>query len=196
VSAKLISIIGPAAAGKTTLANYLGGELPASVLHEDYAGNPFLAEAFTGFEEMALPSQLYFLVTRCKQLSVATWPAEGTVVTDYGFCQDRLYAEIKLTDDDRLFYEHVTRQIEYLVQQPSVIIHLDAPVELLMERITDRGRVFEADYSEKFLQRVRDAHFDIPLPGRCERIVVNCAETDLRDPAERVKLIRTLREYL
>lgn len=196
MAASLISIIGPVAVGKTTLATYLGGELPAEVLYEDFAGNPFLAESFTGFEEMALPSQLYFLMTRCKQLSSATWPAEGVAVTDYGFCQDRLYAELKLTDDDRLFYEHVCRQIEYIVQPPNIIIHLDASVDTLLDRIEQRGRSFEAAYSEDYLEQLRQGHHRLTFPPRCEVIHVDCDQVDLFDLAERVKLLRRLRELL
>lgn len=196
MAASLISIIGPVAVGKTTLATYLGRELPAEVFFEDFAGNPFLAESFTGFEEMALPSQLYFLMTRCKQLSSATFPAEGVVVTDYGFCQDHLYAELKLTDDDRLFYEHVCRQIEYIVQQPNIIIHLDASVDTLLERIEQRGRSFEAAYSDDYLHRLREGHHRLSFPPRCEVLHINCDEVDLLDVAQRVQLLRRLRELL
>jgi deoxyadenosine/deoxycytidine kinase len=77
MAAKLISIIGPVAVGKTTLAEALARELPGDVLYEDYASNPFLAESFTTQAELMLPSQLYFLLSRVRQLSRSTCRAEG-----------------------------------------------------------------------------------------------------------------------
>lgn len=194
--AKLISIIGPVAVGKTTLADVLHRELPAEVLYEDYEGNPFLAESFQGFEELSLPSQLYFLITRIKQLSIATWPGEGLVVSDYGFCQDRMYAEIKLNDDDRLVYEHLCRQVEYLVTPPRVLVYLDASVETLKHRIDHRDRAFESAYTVDYLDRLRQAHFHIPTPPDCVKLSVDCERVDLLDPRQQVGLIEKIREAL
>ena len=68
MSAALISIIGPPAVGKTTLAALLAAKLPAELIREDYAGNPFLADSYAGSEQARLPGQLYFLLSRVGQL--------------------------------------------------------------------------------------------------------------------------------
>ncbi|MBN1555238.1 MAG: deoxynucleoside kinase [Phycisphaerae bacterium] len=197
MSAKLISIIGPVAVGKTTLAKFLARELPAEALYEDYEGNPFLTESFEGFEELALPSQLYFLFSRIKQLSSTDWPLEGLVVSDYGYCQDRMYAEAKLIDgDDRLIYEYVRRQTDYLIRQPSVVVHLDAAVETLLERIEERGREFESVYTAEYLEKLRQLHFDVSLPEDCAKISVNCEQVNLLDASQREKIIEDIREAL
>jgi len=196
VSAKLISIIGPIAVGKTTLAKLLRPLLPAKVLYEDYLGNPFLAESFLGDETLSLPSQLYFLLTRVKQLSLATWPGNGRVVTDYGFCQDRMYARSKLPGEDWKLYEHLRRQVEGLVVSPSVLVHLDASIATLRKRIDERGRAFESAYTDEYLQAIREAHFDIPIPQRCVRLFVDCEEIDLLDAAGQAKIVERIREAI
>lgn len=193
---RLISIIGPVAVGKTTLAEFLSRALPARIVREDYEGNPFLAESFRGMEELALPSQLYFLFMRVRQLAVKTWPGDGLVVTDYGFCQDRLYAKIKLRKDDMEIYERLRRQVEGLVTQPRVVIHLDAAVETLLRRIEARGRPFEAAYDAGYLERLRRAHFDIALPSDCQKISINCETVDLLDAGCREHIVEQIREAL
>ena len=104
MSALLISIIGPPAVGKTTLADLLAGDLPADVIYEDFAGNPFLAASYTGQSISRLPAQMYYLISRLAQLRESTWPHAGTVVSDYGYCQDRIFASLRLSPDDLAQY--------------------------------------------------------------------------------------------
>jgi deoxyadenosine/deoxycytidine kinase len=196
MSAKLVSVIGPVAVGKTTLARYLADELSAEVIYEDYDGNPFLVESYNGVKKLALPSQLYFLMSRVKQLSELTWPAEGLVVTDYGFCQDRMFAEAKLAADELLFYEHLCRQIECMVHPPDVLVHLDAPAETLMARIAGRGRAYESGMTVEFLARMREAHDKAKAPVGCRMMKVDCESVDLRQAGPRAELIQQIREAL
>lgn len=196
MGATLVSIIGPPAAGKTTLAEYLREALPARLLREDYRSNPFLAESFRGSEGLALPSQLYFLFRRVGQLSSAAWPEEGLVVSDYGFCQDRLYARIKLSEGDLHLYERLRRRIEHLVTPPRVVIHLDASTATLLQRIRQRRRDFESFYTPDYLERLRRAHFHVSLPAECEKILVNGDRTNLLEEGPRADLLREIREAL
>ncbi|MCD4823989.1 MAG: deoxynucleoside kinase [Phycisphaerae bacterium] len=194
MSATLLSIIGPVGVGKTTLAEYLAAELPADILREDYAGNPFMAESFTGRDELSLPSQLYFLLSRAGQLSRATWPAAGLVITDYGYCQDRLFAKIKLRGEELQTYNFVAGRIDRTIVQPAVMIHLDASVKTLMERIAARGRQYEAAFTEDFIRALRDAHRQVEPPDGCELLRVDCDTIDLRSDETRAKLLEDIRE--
>lgn len=196
MSAKLISIIGPVAVGKTTLSERLAEELPAEVLYEDYQGNPFLAESFTGSEQFSLPSQLYFLLSRAGQLSEKTWPRDGVIVSDYGFCQDHLFADAKLAEEDRRTYEHVHQRVEQLIHPPDVLVHLDASVKTLRGRIEQRGRDFEIAFSEQFMDRMRSAHDGVAVPPACRLIRIDCEAVDLLDPPVRAGLVREIREAL
>jgi deoxyadenosine/deoxycytidine kinase len=176
VSGRLISIIGPIAAGKTTLARQLAADLNADVLFEDYAGNPFLAENSFRGEKYSFPSQIYFLMSRTGQLFEAGWPDEGFVVSDYGFCQDRIYARIMLKDEDLALYMKLSARMELLVRQPDIIIHLDAAPEVLESRIGRRGRKFELSMSRKFIEELREAHFGIEVPEGCRLLKASSEE--------------------
>jgi len=142
MAAKLISITGLPAAGKTTLAEALAGDMGAEIVYEDYEGNPFLAAAYTGQADAALPAQIFYLMSRVTQLSQWTWPEQGLVVTDYGFCQDRIYARNTLSDADYAVYTPLADRLAPRVHPPQVLVHLEASDAALLERIARRGRDF------------------------------------------------------
>ncbi|MDP7163481.1 MAG: deoxynucleoside kinase [Phycisphaerae bacterium] len=196
MSAKLISIIGPPAVGKTTLACCLANEMPATLIREDYQGNPFLVESYLGSAEACLPAQMHFLMSRVGQLALAAWPDEGLVVSDYGFCQDRIYAAAKLSADELRLYERLARRVEGLVYDPDVIVHLDAPESVLLERISVRGRKHEKVMTSRFLQVMRIAYNEIDQTGNCAVIHVECTATDFCDPHRRRELIAQIRALL
>ncbi len=194
--AKLISIIGPPASGKTVMAEALSAELPATLVREDYAGNPFLVESYAGAIETRLPSQLYFLLSRVKQLQSAAWPGDGLVVTDYGFCQDAMFARLRLSDTDLEIYRKVAGPLAAMVHQPDVLIRLDASLEALLTRIDRRGRGFEKSMTTDFLESMR-AECDTAVgEAACPVISIDTEDIDVRDAESRRNLIATLREKL
>jgi len=192
--ATLISIIGPPAAGKTTLAEHLAAELPAELLREDYAGNPFLEPFYLGRADLALPAQLYFLFSRAGQLSRARWPGEGTVISDYGFCQDAIYAGRGLTGDERATYDRLAAAAARRVKAPDAVVHLDGPEGLLLERIARRGRRHEADFDAGFLAEMRRSYEAASAAMTCPVVRIDVARTDLSDAGVRAGLTSRLRE--
>ncbi len=196
MSAALVSIIGPPGSGKTTAAEWLCGALPARLLREDYAGNPFLAEAYLGRSELALPAQLYFLFSRVSQLSRQTWPREGLAVSDYGFCQDAIYAAGNLSGPDLATYRRLAEPAASMVKPPDLLVHLDAKAEVLLERIALRGRRHEAVFTAEFLNRLRRAYEGVCQNGRCPVVHVEVASTDLLAAGPRQVLLERIREAL
>ena len=194
MSAKLLSIIGPVGVGKTTLAQKLSADLHAEVIFEDYRGNPFHAGCCQGQDDLWLPSQIYFINTRAKQLCKTNWPAKGLFISDYGFCQDKIFAEAKLTGKSLEVYRYIAAQIEGLVQPPDLMIHLDASVATLQKRIAARGRTYEATFTDEFLSLLRERHFDITAPENCKLLRVDCDKIDLLKSQEITELTDRIRE--
>ena len=196
MSAKLISLIGPPAVGKTTLAALLAADMGAELILEDFDQNPFLAESYVGGEGSRLPAQLYFLLSRVRQLSRTTWPAAGVRVSDYGFCHDRLYAELKLGPEDLAVYETVARRVEGYVKPPDVTVHLDAPADVLRRRILDRGRSFEAVMDEGFLSAMRARYNALVARIDCAVVRVDCGAVDVRDGRQRAGIAAEVQRRL
>ena len=196
MGAVLVSIIGPPAVGKTTLAEVLAEKLPAEIIYEDYAGNPFLADFFLGRREFALPAQLYFLFSRLSQLNPVALSAGETVVSDYGFCQDAAYAAANLSEDDLVVYHRLAGPVEKMVKPPDLLIHLDGAEDILLERIVRRGRRHEATFTADFLARMRREYRGIVATADCPVIGVDVGEVDLREASAQAKLLLDVREAL
>ena len=196
MSARLISIIGPPASGKTTLAEGLAEALPARLVREDYAGNPFLTDSYLGRREFALPSQLYFLFSRLSQLNLQTWPADGIVVTDYGFCQDAVYAAASLGDEDLATYRRLSAGADGMVTAPDLLICLDGPEQELLDRIARRGRRHETAFTPSFLAALRRAYERIVSETSGAVLRIDAAAIDLRRDADRREITRRVREAM
>jgi deoxyguanosine kinase len=181
MSAALVSIIGPPAVGKSTLAELLCRELPATLIREDWQGNPFLAASYAGDASTRLPGQMYFLLSRVSQLAEMTWPEEGLLVSDYGFCQDRIFARRRLGRDELAAYEEVARRLARVVHPPDLLIHLDATPSMLMGRLAVRGRDFERVMDEEFLADMRAEYGRAALEALCPVIELDCDSADFRE---------------
>ncbi len=83
-----------------------------------------------------------------------------------------------------------------MVHPPDVLVHLDASVKTLRERIKLRGRNFEIAFSEQFMDRMRRAHNGVVVPPACRLLRVDCEEVNLLDPPVRAGLVREIREAL
>ena len=196
MSAALISIIGPLAVGKTTLAELLCADLPAELIREDYRGNPFLAQSYAGDAAARLPGQLCFLVSRVRQLAVTTWPEEGLFVSDYGYCQDRIFARARLGIEEYKLYEQLARPLARVVHRPDLLIHLDAGSQTLLRRIAERGRDFERVMDGHFLDSMRAEYAKAAADALCPVIEFDCEAADFRVGAVRAALVADIRAKL
>ena len=196
MAATLISIIGPPASGKTTLAESLCAHLAAELVREDYAGNPFLADSYLGKDEARLPGQLYFLVSRVGQLSRASWPARGVRISDYGFCQDRVFAQLKLSAEELAMYEPIRARLENLVHPPDLLIRLTASPRVLLARIADRGREFERVMTAEFLESIDGMYARAAGEAKCKVLVLDSAQTDFRAESNVRELAGTIRQLI
>lgn len=192
--AALVSIIGPVGVGKTTLARLLAADLPARLIEEDYRGNPFLAEAYTGLAAARLPAQTFFLLSRAAQLDRRR--LAGLAVSDYAFVQDAVFARRNLNETDLRFYRRLARAASRHVQPPDVLIHLDASERTLLGRVADRGRDFERRFDEPFLAYLRRQYRQAIRRARCPVLTVDCEQADVRDGPQRRRLIRQVKEAL
>jgi len=157
---RYVVVEGPIGAGKTSLARELAHAMHADPLLEQPEDNPFLARFYEDRARFALPTQLTFLFQRVDQLrSLAQLDLfRRPTVADFLFDKDPLFARLNLTDDEYALYEKIYRHLAPQVAVPELVIYLQAPVQVLAERVQRRGADYERTLEGAYLARVADTY--------------------------------------
>lgn len=140
-----IVVEGPIGVGKTSLAARLarrcGAELNLEVVEE----NPFLARFYEQPEAFAFQVQVFFLLSRFKQLSALAQPGlfGGNVVSDYLFDKDFIFAAMNLKDAEFALYEDLYAHLSPRLPTPDLVVYLRAEPGELLRRIAKRARPYE-----------------------------------------------------
>ncbi len=155
-----IVIEGGIGVGKTTLARLLQPIFEAELLLEEFEDNPFLADFYSDRARYAFQTQLFFLLSRYRQQHrmIPAALARGTVVSDYTFAKDRLFAHLNLDGDELDMYERVHAILAENLIQPDLVVYLRAGTDVLMERIAIRDRPFERNMDRDYIDRLRGAY--------------------------------------
>ncbi len=192
-----IVVEGPIGVGKTTLARRLAETFGTELLLEGADENPFLARFYRNPREGALATQLFFLLQRAQQMQALRQADlfRPVRVADFLIEKDRLFAELTLDEEEFRLYQQVYAHMTLDAPRPDLVIYLQAPVDVLMQRIQKRGRDYEQRVDPDYLRRLSDAyaHFfhhysEAPL------LIVNAAHIDLAgNDADYEALLREVR---
>jgi deoxyguanosine kinase len=157
---KFIVVEGPIGVGKTSLARRLCTSLNAEAVLEQAAENPFLERFYRNPRAGALPTQLYFLFQRAQQLSALKQQDlfAPVRVGDYLLDKDRLFARVTLDDAEYTLYEQVYTKLDIQPPKPDLVVYLQAPVDVLLERIGKRGINYEQHIERQYLERLNEAY--------------------------------------
>ncbi len=148
-----IAVEGPIGAGKTSLARRLAERLGAELLLEEPGENPFLGRFYQDMARFALPTQLFFLFQRARQLETLAQPDMfgRPTVTDFLLEKDPLFARITLSDDEMALYQKIYDAIRPQAPAPDLVVYLQARPATLYERVRRRAVQFERGISEDYL---------------------------------------------
>ena len=142
-----LAIEGPIGVGKTRLAERLATRLEATTILED-TENPFLADFYADRPGSALQAQLFYLLNRHRQLT-GKRQADlflQTIVCDYVFDKDKIFAYLNLDDNELFIYQRLFDLLAKDVPPPDLVVYLQAPTELLMKRL--REQPVDPDHEE------------------------------------------------
>lgn len=155
-----IVVEGPIGVGKTSLAQRLADAFDARPLLERPEENPFLERFYAARKHFALPTQLFFLFQRVRQiqeLKQGDMFNTGTVA-DFLMDKDKLFARANLDDDELRLYEQVHSQMNTDWPRPDLVIYLQAPIDVLMERLRKRDIPYERMIERNYLKSLVDAY--------------------------------------
>ena len=179
---RFIAVEGPIGVGKTSLTKRLAETFNYELLLENAEENPFLDRFYKNPRQHALASQLFFLFQRAQQIAESRQSDlfEPVRVSDFLIDKDRLFAELNLEKDEYDLYNNVYQHLVIDAPKPDLVIYLQAPTEVLLQRIQKRGVPSEQMIESEYLNQLNRAYTEFfHYYSDSKLLIVNSAEIDL-----------------
>ena len=157
---RYIAVEGCIGVGKTTLARNIAQLFNYDMLLEQPEENPFLERFYRDPKSTALPTQLFFLFQRANQLQSLRQDDifEPVRVADFLIEKDQLFARATLDDDELNIYRQGYDKLVINAPRPDLVIYLQAPLDVLLDRIRQRGISAEQYINADYLKALSDAY--------------------------------------
>lgn len=171
----LLGVAGMVGSGKTTLSRALASRFGLQLGLESVGDeNPWLERFYNGPDGMrafGLHLQLHFLATRFAAMrgmisAGGSWVLDRTWYEDAEVFARGLFEQGYMRPDDWQLYQQLYAELLHApaVRPPRLLLYLHGPIEIIVERITTRGRPKERD---------TDPDYWHGLHGRYERWIAN-----------------------
>jgi len=194
---RYIAVEGPIRVGKSTLARILAERLNAQRVMEPES-NPFLTSFYEGERGAAFQTQFTYLIRRFEQLQALDLGplSQRTVVADFIFEKDKLFAYLNLNDQELDTYNRYFNYFREQLPTPDLVIYLQATPEVLQKRLKKKNAADERALSEEYLEEVVKAyeHFFFHYTSS-DLLIVNTSDIDFVDRNEDLQeLLRKVTE--
>ncbi|SMF21124.1 Deoxyadenosine/deoxycytidine kinase [Alteromonadaceae bacterium Bs31] len=176
-----IAVEGPIGVGKTTLTKKLARTFNYETLLEKAEENPFLERFYANEKNAALPTQLFFLFQRMQQLNELRQHDlfQPVRVADFLIEKDQLFAQVTLSSEELRLYQQVYDHTTIDAPRPDLVIYLQAPIDILLERIHNRGIRSEQTIDGDYLEQLNAAYTNFfHYYDEAPLLIVNAAEID------------------
>ena len=200
-----IVIEGPIGSGKTTLAQLLSEKFSVQLVSEKAEANPFLPRFYQDAQRYALPTQLFFLFQRSRQIADMCQRDlfSAPTVADFFLEKDPLFARLNLDDEEYALYHQIYSHLQLKSPKPDLVIYLQTPVDELAERIEERNISYEQEIPREYIERLAAAYSEYfhtyeaspLLIVNNEKLNVIKDESALDLLADRIMQIKSSREY-
>lgn len=197
-----VAIEGVIGVGKTTLARLLRTAFESEILLEIFEENPFLSDFYSDRERYAFQTQIFFLLSRYHQQrrTVPDLLAAGkSLISDYTFAKDALFARINLKGDELEMYYKVHEALGEKIPKPGLTVYLRAETDVLMQRITLRDRPYERNMERDYIDRLNHAYEDFFSRPKdsASILIIDTTPLNIIQNPEHLKLIENrIREKL
>lgn len=197
-----IAIEGVIGVGKTTLARLLQPAFQAEVLLEVFEENPFLSDFYGDRARYAFQTQIFFLLSRYHQQNNNVpniLKAGKSLLSDYTFAKDALFAGINLKGDELDMYHKVHDALGEKIPKPDLLVYLQATTDTLMNRIAFRDRPYERQMERGYIHELNvayDEFFSKPF-DHTPVLKIDTNELNIIQNAEHIKQVENrIREAL
>ncbi len=157
---RYIVVEGVIGVGKTSLSKLLSDRTEGRLNLEVVEENPFLSNFYLDRSSFAFQTQIFFLLSRFRQQQELFQNDlfSNTLISDYLFAKDRIFANLNLGDDELGLYNQLATILEQRVRKPDLVIYLQARTDVLLQRINWRGRSFEQNMDAGYLDALNGAY--------------------------------------
>ena len=161
---RYLVVEGNIGAGKTTLSTMLSEHFSARLVLEQFSDNPFLPGFYEDPNKFAFPLELSFLAERYQQLKDELSRPDlfrPLIVADYFVLKSLIFAQITLEQHEFELFSRLFKIIRDSLPLPDKIIFLHSTRERLKNNIQMRGRSYEQNIQDEYLEKIQNGYFGL-----------------------------------
>ena len=160
-----IAIEGTIGAGKTTLATRIAHDFNGKLLLEEFEGdkNPFLPKFYKEPEKYSFQLEMTFLALRFQQLKDKLGVLDlfhDFIISDYYVAKSLIFSRNNLQEDEYQLFARFFNIIFSDMPKPELLVYLYSDVDRLQRNIHKRGRSYEQEISDAYLENIQRGYFD------------------------------------
>ena len=170
-----IAIEGNIGAGKTTLATRISEEYNGRLILEQFEDNSFLPKFYEDPDKYAFPLEMSFLAARFQQLKDQLGTQDlfkSFTISDYFIVKSLIFARKTLGADEYSLYTRFFNIIYQQLPKPDLYVYLYLETPKLQQNIKLRGRDYEQNIEDEYLDNIQQGYFDFIRQQTNMRILV------------------------
>ena len=159
-----IGIAGNIGVGKTTFTSYVAKEFDFIDIYESVSDNPYLSDFYSDMKRWSFNLQIYFLHHRFGSINTMVKNLNRGVVQDRTIYEDveifskNLYNIGCMDKRDWNTYSELFNNMTSFISKPDLIIYLKADLDVLLKRIDQRDREYEAKIDPVYLKQLNNLY--------------------------------------
>lgn len=158
-----IAIEGNIGAGKTCLSSMIAEEFNGKLILEQFEDNSFLPKFYKEPDKYAFPLEMSFLAERYQQLKDQLTSQDlfkTFTISDYLFNKSLIFARNNLQHDEFSLFSKMFTIINEFLPRPDLLLYLYMDVQRLQQNIRKRGRTYEQEIKDSYLENIQQGYFD------------------------------------
>lgn len=160
-----IAIEGTLGVGKTTLATRIARDFNGKLILEEFEPdkNPFLPKFYKEPDKYSFQLEMTFLALRYQQLKDKLGALDlfhDFIISDYYVAKSLIFSRNNLQEDEYQLFSRFFNIIFSDMPKPELLVYLYSDVSKLQRNIRKRGRSYEQEISDSYLENIQQGYFD------------------------------------